>query len=452
MDAASANLQPARKVDPAAVPVPLKVGWASGALGYVTMMILVNVMYLYFMVGTLGVRADVAGALLAGIRLLDMFLDPLMGIASDSTRTRWGARRPWMFSAAFISGLAVFAMFNVPEVGRLLVAYIAAALVLFYIGYTMFVVPFLAMPADMTDSDVERTSLMSYRTVFTGVAGLVASALAPYLVHEFGNDRAGFGDMAVVMAGMVAAAMLYSALSTAKARTGAVAQTHQGLRNLAVLKQRNFLILLLVKLTAIFGITCHGAVGLFFHAYITERGPAGVALLGTVQHIATIVTVPAWRWALMRYSKREALIVSLLVYGFACLSWMASGPAEADWIFNLRAIVLGTGFCGIVLTTTSMLPETIQEDLEQHGISRAGTMAGLFASVEKTSFALSPLVTGLLLSSAGFASFTGPRIAQTDRALEAVRLSSGVLPAAAVFAALAIAVLYRRRQSTIGSG
>ena len=447
MDAVRAKFQPLSTTDSAAVPFPLKVGWASGALGYVTMMILVNVMYLYFMVGTLGVRADGAGALLAGIRLIDMFFDPLMGIVSDSTRTRWGARRPWMFSAAFISGLSVFAMFNVPNMGDLMVAYIAATLVLFYIGYTMFVVPFLAMPADMTDSDAERTSLMSYRTVFTGIAGLAASALAPYLLQVFGNDRAGFGDMAIVMAGLVTAGMLYSALSTAKARAGAVTQARQGLGNLAVLKQRNLVILLLVKLAAIFGITCHAAVGLFFHAYITERGPVGVAWLGTINHVATIVTVPAWRWALLHYSKRTVLMVALLVYGLACLSWMASGPTETDLIFNLRAIVMGSGFCGIVLVTTAMLPETIQEDFDQHGASRAGTMAGLFAGVEKTSFALSPLVTGLLLSSAGFASFTGPKVEQSAAALDAVRVAAGVLPAAAVFVALGIAVLYRRRSA-----
>ena len=76
MDAVRAKFQTLRTTESAAVPVPLKVGWASGALGYVTMMILVNVMYLYFMVGTLGVRADVAGALLAGIRLIDMFPRP----------------------------------------------------------------------------------------------------------------------------------------------------------------------------------------------------------------------------------------------------------------------------------------------------------------------------------------------------------------------------------------
>jgi Na+/melibiose symporter-like transporter len=72
-------------------------------------------------------------------------------------------------------------------------------------------------------------------------------------------------------------------------------------------------------------------------------------------------------------------------------------------------------------------------------------MAGLFAGVEKTSFALSPLVTGVLLSSAGFASFTGPKIGQTEEALDAVRLAAGALPAAAVFVALAIAALYRRK-------
>jgi GPH family glycoside/pentoside/hexuronide:cation symporter len=47
----------------------------------------------------LGVDAVKIGLAMGIPRLLDALTDPLIGNISDNTRTRWGRRRPYVFSA-----------------------------------------------------------------------------------------------------------------------------------------------------------------------------------------------------------------------------------------------------------------------------------------------------------------------------------------------------------------
>ena len=167
----------------ARLPFALKFGWGIGAVGSVTMMIVVNVMLLFFMVSVLGVSPALAGLILGAVRLADMVVDPLMGVLSDRTRSRWGRRRPWMLGGALGSGIATVALFHVPSFESLIgtALYMAAALAAYYLSYSMFYVPYIAMPAEMTDDYDERTSIMSFRTAFSGVAGLIGLGLAPFL-------------------------------------------------------------------------------------------------------------------------------------------------------------------------------------------------------------------------------------------------------------------------------
>jgi Na+/melibiose symporter-like transporter len=62
------------------------------------------------------------------------------------------------------------------------IAYVLAVLVLYTLGPTIFNVPYLAMPAEMTDGYHERSSLHSYRVVSISIGSSVAGAPAPILL------------------------------------------------------------------------------------------------------------------------------------------------------------------------------------------------------------------------------------------------------------------------------
>src|SRR3989338_2388469 len=60
----------------------------------------------------LGVNPALVGAICAFPRMLDAFSDPLIGYASDQTRTLWGRRKPWILFAALFSGALLALMFH----------------------------------------------------------------------------------------------------------------------------------------------------------------------------------------------------------------------------------------------------------------------------------------------------------------------------------------------------
>ena len=80
----------------------------------------------------LGLSLAAIGTILMLARISDVITDPLVGQASDRTRTRFGRRKPWILFGAPLTMLSVWMLF-VPAapVGN---AYFALWLVLFSIG------------------------------------------------------------------------------------------------------------------------------------------------------------------------------------------------------------------------------------------------------------------------------------------------------------------------------
>ena len=65
----------------------------------------------------LGLGMDVLWVGLIGAipRIFDAISDPMIGFISDNTRTRWGRRRPFIFSGAILAGIIFALMWQLPS-------------------------------------------------------------------------------------------------------------------------------------------------------------------------------------------------------------------------------------------------------------------------------------------------------------------------------------------------
>ena len=79
------------------LPNPVHMSWGFGTLGTISMINSVTTLYLFFLVGIIGVEPALAGTLIFISKIFDVVTDPLMGWISDRTKTRWGRRRPYLF-------------------------------------------------------------------------------------------------------------------------------------------------------------------------------------------------------------------------------------------------------------------------------------------------------------------------------------------------------------------
>ena len=96
-------------------------------------------------------------------RLFDAITDPVMGFISDNTRSKWGKRRQYILLGALIMGVSFSFMWQLYEVNGLTYNfwYFLGLSLIFYLGLTIFSIPYVAMGYEMSFDFHERTRLMA---------------------------------------------------------------------------------------------------------------------------------------------------------------------------------------------------------------------------------------------------------------------------------------------------
>jgi len=412
------------------IPLGLRIGWATGSVGTVVILSTTSILLLYFMTSILGMAPALAGALLFGAKLFDAGIAPLVGRLSDRAATRWGRRRPFLFLGAIVSALAFLILFMPPAVGGLaLSAWMTGGLLVLALGYTLFNVPYLAMPAEMTGSPQERTALLSFRVGFVAVGGALVG-FAPQVAAALGGDRAAWAATGLLLGALVLAAMLVAFGASARARATAAMPGADRESLLIVLRNRPFMMLLLAKTLQLVGLAAMQASVLFFIVQVLGASESVVGVYVVATTLAMLVSMPLWVRLGRHHSKRSLFIAACLGYALAKLSFLVAMPGEPALLIHLRGIAGGLCTGGVLLMGQSILPDAIDWDCRRSGIRREGLYAGAYSLVEKASMALGPLLVGLLLSGFGFdpqAAKAG--VAQAGAAVTGVYLGAAVLPA-----------------------
>ena len=96
-------------------------------------------------------------------RIFDSITDPIMGFISDNTKSKWGRRRQYVLLGAIVMGVAYIFMWQLFKENTLEYNfwYFILWSILFYLGLTLFSVPYVAMGYEMSDDFHERTSIMA---------------------------------------------------------------------------------------------------------------------------------------------------------------------------------------------------------------------------------------------------------------------------------------------------
>lgn len=420
----------------------LKAAWGLGSVGTVTVLTINSLLLLFFMTSVLGLAPALSGSLLFGAKLIDAVAAPVLGGISDSWKGPMGRRAPFLLAGAFVSAFGIALVFNPPAaVDNALPVWILAGLIVIALGYTLFNVPYMAMPAEMTDLPAERTSIMSWRIAFVSVGGLI-TGLAPQAATKLGGGRAGFGAVGYILAGVVLVSMLSAFAASRRTRqVSGGAQAGGFKRYLVVLQNRPFMLIIAAKVCQLVGLASLTASILFLMNNVLLQPESTVGLYVTASTVAILTLMPVWVWLGKRFSKRSLYITACLL--FACLtsSWMLAVPHEPLAFILLRGFLSGTFSGGLLLMGQSLLPDAIDADCKKSGIRREGVYAGAYSFVEKASMAFGPLLIGLILQAFHFKPSLGKSVAQPPEALIGIIIGVAVVPAV-LYAISIIPLLY----------
>jgi glycoside/pentoside/hexuronide:cation symporter, GPH family len=165
-----------------------KLAYGAGDLGpAITANILVFYL-LFFFTDVAGLPPGMAGSILMIGKIADAINDPIVGIISDRTRSRWGRRLPWMLFGAIPFGITYYLQWIIPEFSsdRVvnqwgLFSYYVLIGILFNIAYTAVNLPYTALTPELTQDYNERTSLNSFRFTFS-IGGSILSLILYILI------------------------------------------------------------------------------------------------------------------------------------------------------------------------------------------------------------------------------------------------------------------------------
>lgn len=420
----------------------LHLGWGIGTLGASLLLNGFSFLVPYYLTTVLGIAAATSAGLLFAAKVWDIFSNPLMGVLSDRTETRWGRRRPYLLIGAIVAGLSFATLFSLgltPFANNLLV--IGLVLVLVGSGYTIFNVPYMAMPAEMLDDYRERTRMMSYRVFFIGIGTLVGGAAGQRIAELFGGGASGYSMMGLCVGAGIFLFMAAACFGTAGARFATretvrvpfMEQMRTGLAN------KPFLALIATKFTQLFGLFTATATAIFVVRFVIGQENPGVWMLyfGVFSMGAQILTIPLWIRIAQAIEKQRTYMLATVLFSIIALSWLLAGPDEPLWFFCLRAALKGVAAAGLLLMGQSMLPDAIEYDVRRTGLRREGIYSGLYSVVEKIAAALAPTILLLVYAACGFESKAA---VQTPDAVDGIRIAAGVLPC--IYFALSLPFLY----------
>lgn len=149
----------------------------------------INNFALIYYTQVLGLGATHAGLALSLTIIWDAISDPIMGHLTDTARTRYGRRHPFLAGGGVLLAFSFFFLWYVPsgvEAPSVLFWYLLGVNLVVRTAVTIFMVPFIALGFEVCTDYDERSKLQGARFIVTQVVNFAGGALAWSLFFKDG--------------------------------------------------------------------------------------------------------------------------------------------------------------------------------------------------------------------------------------------------------------------------
>ncbi len=422
----------------ARLPQSAVLGFALGSLGSGVYSTVPTVLLLFYCTEILRIPPGFAAAIVFAPKAWAIVWDPFVGAWSDRSRSPGGRRAPFILAGTFGVALTFALLFNAPATTPVMTgAYVMLVYFIMACAYSLFAVPYVAVPAEITEVASERERLMAWRMGTAMVGVLLGAGIAPYLVSLGGGGRAGYRVMALTIAVTCGLAMLQTYFTVRRyhtrdagaerSRTPLVA----GVRLVA--RNGDYVRLWLAYLVAMSGTGLFTAMVPYYVTHVVHRAESdtGTALFALLS--GTIISIPLWSKALKRWGAWRPLVASIAGYA-ALAALFALVPAT----FSFAAIVAGFFALGIPFAGLQLLPFTLLAHIAHAAAAKGerheGLYTGIWTAGEKLALAIGPAIAGGGLAVVGYVSGAAQQSIETIRGMQLLlSIVPAVLMAASTF-------------------
>jgi len=404
---------------------------------------LLTLAYPIFGVG-MGLSPFYIGLALSTSRIIDAITDPIMGNITDNTKSRWGRRRPWIFIGAILMSLVFAAIWFTPRLENQLIPaiYLIVMCSLFYMAFTIWVVPFSGLGLELVEDYVERTRLMAFRVAPSFIVGAAIGSLykITLMEHIWGGDEV-IGARYVGL--IVGSLMLVTGIIPAIFSRERFAQKKQDKTKIwlaltLTIKNKPFLLLIgsvfFVFVALFFMIPLLTYISLYYVCNGSKQLMASIGVyIAFVQATFQLLSMFAIGYLAKFLDKKKVLIGGLLLGIFGYLSsWFLFTP-KYPYLTILPPVIINIGLCACWVLNGSFSADICDYDELKTRRRREGMFSAVFGFLNKLAIALVSTLSSWVLVRLGF---EGENLNPTIEQLFTLRWFYIVVPVTAMIGAI----------------
>jgi Na+/melibiose symporter-like transporter len=379
-------------------------------------------------------------------RIIDAISDPLVGYLSDRYWQKHGTRKPFIVVGGLLLIVCSYFFFLPPT--NVSTTYYAFWLVALYTAYTIFEIPHVSWPRDITQRSDHRAKLYSFR-VMAGYTGSVLFYSIPLLPFFATQDitpetlKVTFG-VALVLALPLWAYCLYGVPNGPKPLASTfIPSTSRFSRLRLVLKElignKPFLIILIAFTFFTIGANMwYGLIYIYVDTYL-EMGEQ-FAKMFLIAFLFGIVCAPLWYKIIVMIGQKKAWMLAsiLMIVSFILTGFLQPGNVTFYQLLLLKTIQTSS-FVGVTVLLPTLLSETIDYI---HWKSNSELSALYFSSkvfLEKTGVALG-FAGGLAIAGWFGLDMNSPE--QTSNSILGLKIAMVYIPILSLVISLIFIALY----------
>ena len=404
--------------------------------------------FMVVLVQDLGFPGWMWGILFFLPRVFDSLTDPIMGFISDNTRSAWGRRRHYVFIGAIIMGIAFVLMWQLYRENGVNYnfTYFLSWSFVFYLGLTIFSVPYVAMGYEMSDDFHERTSIMAVAQWIGQWAWVIAPWFWVVMYDKgwFENADAATRQISIwVGISCMILAMIPAIFITSKSTKDDTSLMPLSMKNVGgslkeivngfkeAFSSKPFRKLCVATFLIFNAFNTVAAFSFFIVVYYLFSGDAGAAgiwptLFGSVGAlVTTFVVIPIVARMSKSMGKKNAFMLSqgISIIGYILLWFLFIPGKPYMFLFALPFFSFGIG--SLFTLMMSMTADVCDLDELNTGKRREGIFGAIYWWMVKFGFAIAGLLSGAIMTIVGF---TPDAAIQPEGAIDGLRLFYSGVP------------------------
>lgn len=438
----------------------------------------------FFLITAFGIEPAIAGLLAAIPRFFDALSDPIMGFITDNTTSKWGRRRPYIFSGAILASILFIIQWQMFEENGSTYNfwYFLLFSILFIFANTIFSTPLIGMGYEMTSDTKERTRLMGIANSVGQISWMIVPLFWVLIANKdlFETQADGvrtlslFVGFACLIFGVLPAIFCKDIdISDAKSKANltikdlAVNLKILWLNMKNITKNNPFMRLCGATFLVFNGFQMVASFSYFIIVFYMFKGsyemagtvPAIFSILGAF--FTAVLIIPIVSWMANRFGKRNAFIIStfISIIGYILKWW---GFVEVDEntavLFNDVVLQIGVvnfslempiilllpipfiafGLGGLFTLMMSMTADVCDLDELRNGLPRReGTFGAVYWWMVKIGQSIALALGGFVLSIVGFDAGSATQSIET---MNQLRIADIVIPS--LTAGLAVLIMW----------